>query len=317
MDRAKKGITGRNRSLREAPIINDLGCEALPLLLYLWFAAEEPQAIQEIPMHGPKLPYRYDHYTWPEMKEAISRQPVCIVPIGSVEDHGLHLPLDVDNFLISSICEETAKRIPDEVLLLPNIPYGFEDHHMSFPGTITIRSEHLEAFVLDITLSLAHHGFRKILIADGHGSNMPILDLVARKTVIQSEALCACFLWPALITETLRQTRASEYPGGMSHACELETSVYLYLNESAVQMDKARKEIAFHKSKYYWHDLAGGSPVRLMEWWSRISQTGVIGDPTLATREKGKLWFDATVKNLIEFIREFRAMEIRAKVDKH
>ena len=60
----------------------------------------------------------------------------------------------------------------------------------------------------------------------------------------------------------------------MSHACELETSVYLYLNESAVQMDKAEKEIGFHHSKYYWHDLGGGPPVRMVEWWSRISQVG-------------------------------------------
>jgi creatinine amidohydrolase len=210
-----------------------------------------------------------------------------------------------------------ARRIPDQVLLLPLIPYGFEDHHMSFPGTITIRAEHLEAFVLDITLSLAHHGFRKILIADGHGSNMPILDLVARKTIIQSDALCACFIWPALITETLRKTRESPYPGGMSHACELETSVYLYLNADAVQMGKAEKEIGFHPSKYYWHDLAGGSPVRMQEWWSRISLTGTIGDPTLATAAKGQLWFEATVTNFIEFVREFRAFEIRPKLDLH
>jgi len=266
---------------------------------------------------GPRLKYRYDHYTWPEMKDVIARQPVCLLPIGSVEDHGRHLPLDVDNFLIGSICEEVARRIPDEVILLPAIPFGFEDHHMSFPGTITVKPEHLEAFVLDVTLSLAHHGFQKILIADGHGSNLPILDLVARKTVIQSDALCATFLWPALIAELVRKTRESEYPGGMSHACELETSVYLHLNGEAVQMEKAEKEIGFHKSKYSWHDLAGGPPVRLVEWWSRISQSGTIGDPTLATAEKGKLWFEAVVAALIEFVREFRAFEIRPRLDLH
>jgi creatinine amidohydrolase len=268
-------------------------------------------------MHGEKLKHRYDHYTWLEMKDVVQRQPACILPIGSVEDHGHHLPLDVDNFLITTICEEAARRVPDEMLLLPVIPYGFEDHHMSFPGTITVKPEHLESFVLDITLSLAHHGFRKILIADGHGSNMPILDLVARKTVIQSDALCACFIWPSLITELVKQTRESPTPGGMAHACELETSVYLHLNAGAVQMDKARKEIGFHKSKYYWHDLVAGPKVRMMDWWSRMSKTGVIGDPTLATADKGKLWFDATVEALIEFVREFRSFEIREKEDLH
>src|SRR5260370_35973479 len=101
----------------------------------------------------------------------------------------------------------------------------------------------------------------------------------------------------------------------MSHACELETSVYLHLNEAAVQMDKAEKEIDFHKSKYYWHDLAGGPPVRMADWWSRISRSGVIGDPTLATAEKGRLWFEAVVTPLIEFGREFRALEVRPRPD--
>jgi creatinine amidohydrolase len=268
-------------------------------------------------MRGPKLKYCYDHYTWIEMKHVIARQPVCILPIGSVEDHGRHLPLDTDNFLIVTICEEVARRIPDNVLLLPPIPYGFEDHHMSFPGTITIRAEHLEAFVLDITLSLAQHGFRKILLAGGHGSNMPILDLAARKTIIQSDALCACFIWPSLISDLIKKTRESAFPGGMAHACELETSVYLYLNESAVQMEQAEKEIGFHASKYYWHDLGSGPPVRMVEWWTRISKSGVIGDPLLSTREKGQLWYEGTVENLIEFIHEFRAFEVRPKLDQH
>src|SRR5262249_20751535 len=199
------------------------------------------------------------------------------------------------------MCEEVSRRIPDEVVLLPLIPYGFEDHHMSFPGTITIRAEHLEAFVLDITLSLAQHGFRKILIADGHGSNMPVLDLVARKTIIQSDALCAAFIWPSLITQLLMKTRESAYPGGMSHACELETSVYLHLNSDAVQMAKADKNFGFHKSKYHWHDLASGPPVRMQEWWSRISESGTMGDATIATADKGKVWFEAAVNAFIEF----------------
>lgn len=268
-------------------------------------------------MQGPKLKYRYDHYTWPEIKEVVKRQPVCVIPIGSVEDHGRHMPLDVDNFMIGSICDAMAKRIPDEVLLLPAIPYGFEDHHMSFPGTITVKPEHLEAFVLDITLSLAHHGFERILLADGHGSNMPILDLAARKTVIQSNSLCACFIWPSLIIELLKKTRESEFPGGMAHAGELETSVYLHLNADAVQMGKAVKEIGFEKSKFYWHDLVGGPKVRMMDWWTRFSKSGVVGDATIATADKGKLWFEATVDAFIEFIREFRTFEVKPKEDLH
>lgn len=99
----------------------------------------------------------------------VKEQPVVVLRVGSVEDHGKHLPLDVDNFLISSICEEAAKRMEGQMLLLPPVSYGFEEHHMDFPGTIDIGMEHMLQFVLDITRSVARHGFHCILLADGHG----------------------------------------------------------------------------------------------------------------------------------------------------
>jgi len=141
-----------------------------------------------------RQPYLYQHYTWPELGEAVKKQPVVVLPIGSVEDHGPHLPLDTDNFLIWQICEEAARRASGDILLMPIIPFGYETHHMDFHGTIDIQIEHLLHFVLDVTKSAAHHGFRRILIADGHGSNMPILELVARRTILETEALCAAFL---------------------------------------------------------------------------------------------------------------------------
>ena len=142
--------------------------------------------------------YLYQHHTWQELKALVPQQPVVVQPIGSVEDHGHHLPLDTDNFLIQSICEEAARRAEGEILLLPLIPYGFETHHMDFPGTIDIRMENLLNFVLDVTKSIAHHGFKRILIADGHGSNMPILEMVARRTILETDSLCGAFIWPSL-----------------------------------------------------------------------------------------------------------------------
>ena len=153
--------------------------------------------------------YLYQQYTWPEMAEVVKRQPVVVLPIGSVEDHGPHLPLDTDNFLIWNICEEAARRAEGEILLMPQVPYGYETHHMDFPGTIDIQPEHLLHFMLDITKSVAHHGFERILIADGHGSNMPILDLVARRTNIETGALCGTFIWPSLAPAAVRAVRQS------------------------------------------------------------------------------------------------------------
>jgi creatinine amidohydrolase len=260
--------------------------------------------------------YLYQHYTWVEMKEVAARNPVVVIPVGSVEDHGPHLPLDTDNFLISAICEEAAKRANGGILLMPLIAYGFETHHMDFPGTIDIYMEHMLHFVLDVTKSVARHGFTRILLADGHGSNMPILDLVARRTIVETDALCAPFLWPSLALNEIRGVRESGR-GGMSHACELETSVYLYLDRERVQMDKARKEMDQPASEFIWSDLLSPGPVRMMDWWTRFSKSGVNGDPTLATVEKGRVIFEAVVENFVKFAGEFRNRERGERVDLH
>lgn len=260
--------------------------------------------------------YLYQHYTWPELGALVEKQPVVVLPVGSVEDHGPHLPLDTDNFLIWQVCEEAAKRADGQILLLPIIPYGFETHHMDFPGTIDIQMEHLLHFVLDVTKSVARHGFRRILIADGHGSNMPILELVARRTNLETDSLCATFIWPSLALEQIRKVRESPR-GGMSHACELETSVYLFLDEQRVQMDKAVREMGMPQSEFIWLDLLGGSPVRFMDQWTCFSKSGVSGDPTLATSEKGKLIFEAVVDSFLRLVQEFKGRQRGDRTDWH
>ncbi|MDA0205693.1 MAG: creatininase family protein [Acidobacteria bacterium] len=264
----------------------------------------------------PKKRYLYHHHTWPELGERVKDQPVVVLPIGSVEDHGYHLPLDVDNFLIWNICEEAAKQSPDDILLMPLIPYGYETHHMDFTGTIDIRQEHLLNFVLDITKSVAHHGFKRILIADGHGSNMPILELVARRTILESDALCACFIWPGLASKEIAAIRESERQG-MAHAAELETSVYLHLAPEKVQMDKAVKDIGMPESEFIWMDLMEGSPVRLMDEWTRFSKSGVYGDATVATADKGKIVFEAVLAAFGRLVKEYKNRPRGERTDYH
>ena len=263
-----------------------------------------------------KHPYLYQHHTWPELGERVAEQPVVVLPIGSVEDHGYHMPLDVDNFLIWNICEEAAKRAEGDILLMPIIPYGFETHHMDFTGTIDIRQEHLLNFVLDITKSVAHHGFQRILIADGHGSNMPILELVARRTILETDALCACFIWPGLARKEIAEVRESGHQG-MAHAGELETSVYLHLAPEKVQMDKAVKDIGMPESEFVWMDLMNGSPVRLMDEWTRFSKSGVYGDATIATAEKGEKFFEAAVGGFLRLVKEFKNRPRGERTDYH
>src|SRR5260370_10053020 len=109
-----------------------------------------------------QIEYRYNRLTWPEMNDAIASQKLVILPTASTEQHGKHLPLDVDTFLCESVCLEVARRAADQVLVLPPIAYGLNLHHIDFPGTIHIEPETFIAFCLNITKSVAYHGFQKI-----------------------------------------------------------------------------------------------------------------------------------------------------------
>src|SRR5262249_21178613 len=140
-------------------------------------------------------------------------------------------------------------------ILLLSVFYAFNEHHLDFPGTIVIVGDTFIRYVTDIGKSLAHHGFRKILLVNGHGSNVPFLDVVVRNIINQTPSICAMVPWWNLVLKTLlAELRESERPGGMAHGCELETSVLLYLCGDLVQMDKASKDINFQKSEYFFWD---------------------------------------------------------------
>ena len=262
--------------------------------------------------------YRYEEFTWPEIREAVAQNRVAVLPVGTVEQHGPHLPLVTDVLTAGEMSRLAVERAPKESVLLPPVYYSFNEHHMDFPGTIAIEGQTIINYVTDIGRSLAHHGFRKILLVNGHGSNVPFLDIAARNITIRTEAICAMVPWWNLIPkELLRELRESEYPGGMAHGCELETSVLLHLRPDLVQMEKAEKDISFQATEFFYWDLQAPSPVFFQEWFSRYSRTGTVGDPTKATAEKGKRFVEAVVERLVTLIREFRAREIQPRVDHH
>jgi creatinine amidohydrolase len=257
--------------------------------------------------------YRYNRLTWPEMNEAISMQKVVLLPTGSTEQHGHHLPLDVDVFLVESVCLEVGRRIPDKVLVLPPISYGLNLHHIDFPGTIHIEPDVFVAFGLNIIKSVAYHGFKKILLVNGHGSNTPLIDLIARKTVLETNSLCAALGYFGLAMEAFNQVKDTEV---MAHADEFETSLYLYLAPERVQMDKASAGNDV-MGKYLSSDSMYTYPVRFNDYWGRWTKVGVHGDATTATAEKGKIIFEAAVKGMIELVNEWRDWPIAERSDQH
>lgn len=264
--------------------------------------------------------YRYEKMSWPEVDRAAVDGRVVLIPAGTLEDHGRHLPIDTDVVLANGVCHAAAERIAEQVVVLPPITHGYSPHHMDFPGTITIRWKTFVEYVLDITRSLVHHGFRKILLVNGHGSNRPVLDMAARLAVVEHPyAHCGALSWWELakVREVFATCRESDW---VAHACELETSVYLALDEANVDMTKAEKDYSFPKSPHFWSDLAGAPPpgyrnaVSLNEYWSTVTRDGVKGDPTVATAEKGRALLAAAADELVDIVQEFRARPIRPRV---
>jgi len=199
--------------------------------------------------------WRYDEHTWPEIKARILEQPVVVLPIGAVEDHGLHMALNTDNVILEGIIHAAARRAPDDMIVLPTIPYGFDEHHMDFPGTISIGLHTLIDFASDVAISVACHGFTHILIANGHGSNHPICDLVARNVVIATGVICASMSPNAAVDPTLAQdvilAERRSGAGGIAHACEYETSMMLYLRPDLVDMALAEADRGQLRLKYF------------------------------------------------------------------
>src|SRR3989442_15197654 len=179
---------------------------------------------------------------------------------------------------------------------------------MDFPGTINNHFEHFIHHVLDITKSLAYHGFKKIVLLNGHGSNMPNLDLVARRTNLETDAECILCGWWNLLTvdkQFLSRWRQSKFPGGCAHACELETSLYLYLDGGNVRKDRIKSGvISFNEedSPFSWVDLFYASPAPLISRTSSYSETGGLGDPESASPEKGEGSDQGAVKNTLRLL---------------
>jgi creatinine amidohydrolase len=269
---------------------------------------------------GP-IKVRYEELTWPEMGEAIGRQPVVLLPFGTIEDHGPHLPLNTDNVIVEAICLEAARRAAGEMLVLPVVAYGLDEHHMDFPGTVSVTMETLLAYVSDVAISVARHGFTHVLVVNGHGSNAPLADLVARKVVLETGIVCGAMspnaaIDPTLAEPTLSEMRRSE-PGGVAHAGEYETALMLHLRPDLVQMDKAVREMGQIKLAYFSWDHPEPSVLSWQDWWSRMSESGVCGDPTVATAAFGRALFGTTVDNFVRFVREFRTLPVRQRRDLH
>lgn len=245
--------------------------------------------------------------TWEDVNKAVRARRVVVIPVGAIEQHGPHLPIDTDNLSVEAVCVRAAESAPDTLVCAPPIHYGFNEHNMDFPGTVTVDAEHFVNYCTDVAKSYGRMGFRRVLFVNGHGSNAHLLEQAARLATLHSLAKVASLSYWALITEEFATIRESPFPGGTSHACEFETSTYLYLDPAHVKRDKIIPGIRA-QTKYFWEDLMGASPVKFTDWRSRQTETGIGGDPTLATAQKGERIVSAAAARIAEVAREFRGL---------
>lgn len=246
--------------------------------------------------------------TRPDIAACDRERTVVVLPLGAVEQHGLHMPLGTDTMLAAAVAEGAARQLAGTVpvLLLPPPWYGYSPHHMSFPGTVTLSSATFMAMVKDIAGSVLAHGFRRLALVNGHGGNVSVLDVVASDLghAWHRRARIAAVTYFALVAHRAPEFRESAV-GGMGHACEFETSLMLHLAGEAVRMERAQTCYPETNSPFLATDLFGRSLARTYIDFADLSATGTFGDPGLASAEKGARIFASCVEELSRFLADF------------
>ncbi len=242
----------------------------------------------------------WEKHTWMEIEKAIRKTRAAILPVGSIEQHGPHLPLACDTIGAYKLSLEIARRLKDKILVLPPIYYGVSEHHMDFPGTITLRPETLISLVFDIAESLRRHGMVRLIIINGHGGNTSALLLVIR-SIREKLGMEVVLINPwELIKDVIEQVIESKIWG---HACEFETSLAYIEMPELIRVDKIiDPEIRTpHPYAAIWERNIVHFPWRTKDF----TNTGSIGFPSKATREKGEKLWSAIVERVLGFVRDF------------
>ncbi len=238
--------------------------------------------------------------TWVEAEKALKRAKVTIIPVGSLEQHGPHLTLDTDTVRAFEIARRAAERARTDVVILPPVPYGVSPHHMSFPGTITLSPQTLISLIVDICRSLKVHGVERVVIVNGHGGNSAVLQVAARIVKDELGMKVALINCAEIVRDVIEETVESDIWG---HACEYETSQVMAINPGKVRFEALRKAEMREVKLPYVGPGRRGANVPLD--WSELTMTGSIGDPTLATKEKGEKLVNAAAERIAEFLERF------------
>lgn len=246
--------------------------------------------------------------SWEEAKKLIERSKgVAIIPVGSTEQHGYHLPLGTDTYVAITLAEEAA--LKTDAVIAPPVWFGWSPHHMVLPGTITIRPEVLVEYLYDIIHSLKEHGLDKFIIINGHRIvNITWMQLVAERCQRNLKVKVNIFD-PAYMSKDI--INKLDF-GAVGHAEEIETSHMMYRYPDFVNLEKAVDNPIHPKDLYsvdprYTHDTLCYVPSSIEEAKKHAQASGgASGEPTKSSKEKGEIYHNHLINNLVRIIKDLQ-----------
>jgi creatinine amidohydrolase len=250
----------------------------------------------------------YGEHNWTQIPGLTDR--VVVLPLGSLEQHGHHLPLLTDTINCAEIARRAEGALGDAALFLPTLWVGASDHHLRFPGTVSVHNATYTRLLEEILESLIGGGFRRIVLLNGHGGNAgPGSEAMYQVQMRHREDRD---LWLVLATWfVLAAPQIAEMAGleqkAVTHACELETSMILHLRPELVRIDEARGAHTPFPSRFYSRDSGHPSRVTVRRPFEHLSATGALGHPETATASKGEALFAVAVEQVVACVREIAA----------
>lgn len=240
--------------------------------------------------------------------DALDRDIPIVIPLGSCEQHGRHLPLFVDTIQVNEIVGRIDTRIGARVVIAPTLWLGASHHHLDFPGTLSVPPKLYTEMIQHLALCFLQHGFRRLFFLNGHGGNMvPAAQALGDLIIADDRADAACLAlssWWQVASSAMHPGDHGMVSPVLTHACEYETSLMFAIREDLVRLSEIS---AGHveKMRPWMADARWAGKVQGFHRFHRWTSTGHMGNPAAATKEKGMALLEAVAAALVEFIEDF------------
>jgi creatinine amidohydrolase len=239
----------------------------------------------------------WNELTSDELERMPKGETVILFPIGSLEVHGSHLPLGIDGLVIEKIAQLAAEKEPPS-LVLPTLDYAYANENAHFPGGISLSAKTLIPLIEEICDEVSRNGFNKIILLNGHGGNNQVLRVIQRD-MLRERRDYVTYMYVEPWSPIEQGIRELAKGATIDHACEIETSIALYLIGHLVKLNKVKHEAKTGVSKL-------PDDVKSSVSWQSYCIEGYLGDPRRATIEKGKKLADKWVSEVASLIKAVR-----------